>query len=92
MGNLGSGLYSLQTEGKEMLVRVEFTLCLAVGGGAEVFSQQNMGGGSFPQWKVHEVLFPVGGRDVGETEIKDVYFQKENLLHIFTSLEPRVNY
>lgn len=44
LGNLGSGLYSLQTQGKEMLVRVEFTLCLAVGGGAEVSSQQNMRG------------------------------------------------
>lgn len=29
------------------------------------------------------ILFPVGERDIGETEIKGIYFQKENLLHIF---------
>ena len=29
------------------------------------------------------ILFPVEERDIGEIEIKDIYFQKENLLHIY---------
>ena len=29
------------------------------------------------------ILFPVEVRDIGEIEIKDTYFQKENLLHIY---------
>ena len=92
-------LYNLQTQGKEVLMRTESTLYLAVGdlqpwehregrvsspvGGTEVL-----------------ILFPVEVRDIGEIEIKDTYFQKENLLHIyiyiyiffFTTLEPHTNY